>query len=216
MAHSLLWLAAALLPVAAALPVQASAQPALEIRFDHERVLIDGVAEEGRVLLHGLTRERVENSFMRLDTFEAELSDDDGDGSVEYDVGRELPWRSLWVAVELESGRVATASPNEPLRELSPGKARTPSDDRIAVDSIWFDLLVVRPSGGAWKRRIDEGGSGDDDGSPDGTARVRFDALPAASDATREAASQARTGDVIVIIDLRTLAHASYRYEGDA
>ncbi len=162
MAHPLLWLATVLLSTAAGV-----AQPPLEIRFESEALVVDDMAAGSRLLLHGLSRERIENSFTRLNTFEGELADSDGDGSVDYELGRQLPWRSLWIAVELESGRVVIASPHEPLRELVSARRRAPSEESVEVDAAWLDVLLVRPEGGAWKGRISDGGDGDDDGVPD-------------------------------------------------
>src|SRR4051812_12861939 len=110
-----------------ALPALAFAQPPSSppgpaITFDQSSVSVAGVSPKGQAVLFSVAREVAEVDVATVVRRSQVLPDDDGDGVVKLDLGRDVPFRSVWVAVDLATGQVAAAAPEGyPLRRVELG-----------------------------------------------------------------------------------------------
>jgi len=191
-----------------ALPAAALAQPAAgkdpKISFEERAVSVDGVSPKGEVVWLSVAREVAPDDVATLVRRSDVLTDDDGDGTVRWDLDRAVPLRSIWVAVDLATGAIATATPEGyPLRRVSwrgNGLENSPRADRVADARGYAEVLLVRPGEGAWRMTVGDGGADDDDGVADGRVAAALDRLRPLG---RSAAAPARFGprDVIVLID---------------
>ncbi|HYO79125.1 MAG TPA: hypothetical protein VE010_21860 [Thermoanaerobaculia bacterium] len=130
----------------------------------------------------------------------------DAIGSLAYKPARRMPYRTIFAAVDVETGRLALAGapdyelqvrpfPTENLKRESDGIS-----GMAGTEIPRAELLVVRPKGGAWRLVASEGGSGDDDKQYDGKLALDFST---AKSLVGEVAAPARlkSKDVVVLID---------------
>lgn len=132
--------------------------------------------------------------------------DDDGDGVVTVADGRAIPLRSVWVAVDIETGRSAIAAPADfPLQSAPFPVSLLDRDGEGAIGLFDLqqrnaELLLVRPKSGAWRLRAHEGGNGDGDEHANG--KLRLDAAAAISvSGDTPPPKRLKKGDVIALID---------------
>jgi hypothetical protein len=190
----------ALLVLVAAAPL--AAQPA--ISFEPTAVVASGISPGGQVAWFGVARES-EDHAARIVRRETVATDDDRDGAVRLDLGREVPLVSIWVAVDLATGQAALATPEGfPLRRIAlPGAGAVSGEsgpDRLELNRGYLELLVVRPGTGIWGATVGDGGEADDDGASDGRVTVALAHLRAGG--TSPAAPQSfGPGDLLVAID---------------
>lgn len=179
-----------------------AAQPA--ISFEPAAVVASGMTPGGQMAWFGVARESKDHAatIVRRETV---ATDDDRDGAVRLDLGREVPLVSIWVAVDLATGKVAVATPEGfPLRRIAlPGAGAVPGGtgpDRLELNRGYLELLVVRPGSGVWGATVGDGGEADDDGAQDGRVSVALAHLRAGG--TSPAAPQSLgPGDLLVAID---------------
>lgn len=180
---------------------------ALTIRLDQRAVVVGAVQPSGRVLLFGAAHERPD-FYVRLVPIREVLVDQDGDSTVTYDLRRPMPRFSVWLAVDLGTGAVATASGDaavpapsgiDATKGVGAGLAavQVPNGDSSIVS-------LVRPRVGAWTSRLEDGGIGDTDGAADGVMTVSFAQLQAEGNSP-SAPATVIAGDLLAVIDLRTL-----------
>ncbi len=127
-------------------------------------------------------------------------------GVIAYQPRLPFPYRTIFVAVDVETGRIAMAGP--PDYEVQVRPFPTERLDRktdgvsgmVDADISRAELLVVRPKGGAWRLSAAEGASGDVDKQHDGKLALDFStATPVI--AGIEAPSRLKNKDVVVLID---------------
>jgi hypothetical protein len=192
------------------LPALAFAQPPSgpsgpAITFDKSSVSVAGISPNGRMVLFGVAREIAEDDVATLVRRSQVLSDDDSDGVVKLDLGRDVPLRSVWVAVDLATGQVTAAAPEGyPLRRVNwrgVGIARgNPRADRVEDARRSAEVLLVRPGAGAWQLTVGDGGEGDDDGAADGKLAAALDRMtPVAG--TDPPPARFDPKDIVVLID---------------
>ena len=148
----------------------AAAQPT--ISMEPQAVVASGITPGGQVVWFSVAREIAERTAT-LVRREQIADDDDKDGSVRLELGRPVPFQSIWVAVDLTTGAAAVAVPEGyPLRQVDlPGRnlhAGGGKPDWVEDDRGYVDILLVRPGEGAWVATVGDGGAEDDDGAYDG------------------------------------------------
>jgi hypothetical protein len=194
-----------------------AAQPA--ISFEPAAVVASGISPGGQVAWFGVARES-EDHAAKIVRRETVAADDDRDGAVRLDLGREVPRASIWVAVDLATGKAAIATPEGfPLRRIGlPGPGAVPGGtgpDRLELNRGYLELLVVRPGIGVWGATVGDGGEMDDDGAYDGRVSVALAHLRA--DGTSPAAPQSLgPGDLLVAIDPNEMEVAVSQLPGTA
>ena len=133
-------------------------------------------------------------------------SDADGDGIVRVTPVRPIPLRSIFVAVDLESGRYLIAGPEDYPLAVVPFPSHLLQSDADGVlgladqEVVSAQVLVVRPKTGAWRLVASEGGDGDADQTSNGKLSLAsFDALPVGG--SGPAPKHLRKGDILAVID---------------
>jgi hypothetical protein len=182
-----------------------SSPPGPAITFDKSSVSVAGVSPKGQAVLFGVAREISEDDVATIVRRSQVLADDDGDGVVKLDLGRDVPLRSVWVAVDLATGQVAAAAPEGyPLRRVDwrgvgivRGNSRA---DRVEDARTFAEVLLVRPGAGAWQLTVGDGSERDDDGAADGKLAAALDRMtPVAG--TDPPPTRFDPKDVVVLID---------------
>lgn len=166
------------LPLATFAPALRAA-PAMTI--EPSAVLVSGLAPGGEVVYFSVARE-VTTYAANVVRREGRMKDDDLDGSVRIAVDPAVPWRSIWVAVDLATGLVIPATPEGyPLRDsgsrggfaLAPAGAFT----HLGAAGDLSHVLVVRPGTGAWVATLTDGAASDEDGGGNRTIVSALDVL---------------------------------------
>lgn len=177
----------------------------LRMVLESDAVVISGVTAKGKAALLGVTREIGEDEYPTARRHLEVLTDEDGDGVVRYPVEGGVPLRSLFAAVDLASGDFETVSPEAlglrrvPWRGRGPGRwggGKDSVEDRRRI----LELLVVRPSVGAWAARLKDGDGSDGDGVIDGRVEGLLESLTPLG-AGPEAPSEFQRGDVVLALD---------------
>jgi hypothetical protein len=192
------------LPALATSQQPAGSQPPA-ITFQKSSVTMAGVTARGQVVGFSVGREVAEDDVATVVRRSQVLTDDDGDGKVQWDLGRDVPLRSIWVAVDLATGQVAAAAPEGyPLRQVDwrgLGIVRgDPRSDRVEDARSFAEVLLVRPGVGAWRLTVGDGSDADDDGLPDGKLAAALDRMKPV-DGTAEPPSRFDPRDVLVLVD---------------
>ncbi len=127
-------------------------------------------------------------------------------GAATYMPKLAFPLRTIFVAVVVETGRIAIGGPADyevQLRPFPTDKLKRETEGVSGIsdaDVARADLLVVRPKGGAWRLSASEGDSGDTDRKRDGKLALDFStAVPIISGTA--APSRLKSKDVVVMID---------------
>lgn len=176
-----------------------------EIMFDPMAVIVADVTPHGQVALFSVARESGDFAPI-VARREAILSDDDGDGRVQFALPKGVAFRSVWVAVDLTSGEFAAATPASfPLRELKLASGKFKAGLKGKQDSFEFpthflEVFVARPGVGAWVGSSADGDDNDDDGPANGSVSTSLEHMkPVGSSPTPP--DEFRDGDVVVVID---------------
>jgi hypothetical protein len=127
-------------------------------------------------------------------------------GTLEYKPERPLPYRTILVAVDVESGRIAIGGPPDYEVQVRPFPTETLRRDSDGVSGVAdaeiprAEVLVVRPKTGAWQLTAAEGASGDKDQRHDGRLALDFESAKAITGNTA-APKRLKQKDVVVVID---------------
>jgi hypothetical protein len=166
----------------------ASAQPAsFGISFTATAIEVSGAPSGHDVLVFSIAREpgRYATNVVRRDKI---LSAAPGSKNVTWDIGGTIPPRSIWCAIDLQTGEFDVKSPwqgygesdakSEPQRMAeAPGFPRDGTDlTAIAHERADVFVLLVTPGRGVWILRSGDGGSKDED-SRSGKVLVLFSKL---------------------------------------
>ena len=183
-----------------------------EIAFEAEAVVARGITSKGQAVWFSVARE-ISRRSIDVVPLHAIAADDDGDGAVRLELGREVPLRSIWFAVDLATGETAVAVPEGfPLLEMDlPGKAIPAALDRLDLERRFAYLVLVRPGVGAWQLRIGDGGASDEDGEPDGTLRATPSRLAPVKEGGPPPPERFSPRDVLLVIDPERMESATVR-----
>lgn len=199
------WALACLFIATSALAQPAGGPKAPEITFQPRSVSLDGITAKGQVVWFSVAREVAEDDVATIVRRSDVKVDDDGDGKVQIDLTQDVPLRSIWVAVDLATGRYAVATPEGyPLRRADwrgRGLGRgNPRADRVEDVRTYADVLLVRPEKGAWLLTVGDGSALDDDGVADGKVAAALDRLKPVTGAA-EPPQRFEARDVVILID---------------
>jgi hypothetical protein len=197
--------AAFVLAAALLVPALVSAAPAFT--FEARAVSLAGVTPKARVAWFSVARE-IEESTARIVRRDAMATDDDGDGVVHYELDRDLPPHSIWVAVDLATGGAVVATPGDfPLRDVTQERAAS-GLGREPGGPAWtetgrnmLELLVVRPGVGAWGLLVADGGEADDSPAGDGRLVAGLTRMRAVGQGGPAAPDLFSLGDLVFAID---------------
>ena len=146
--------------------------PGLSVTTTGTEIQVVGASPGGQVVLVGVQREPIPGASS-IATWARAIADDDADGSVGLDLERPVAIKSAWAAIDMATGDVATAT----------GPGFVPKIVRLGADSLEVDpetgeirirfesevlqIVLIRPTVGAWATRAYDGGNGDADGAQD-------------------------------------------------
>jgi hypothetical protein len=142
----------------------------------------------------------------------------DGTGEATYSTSHAKDKTAVWVAVDVQSGAVATVSGDGttpvpfPLADSMQVRDTSGSIAKLQLPFIVGDLLIVRPGEGAWHATGMDGGPADDDHARNGRLSFSLDTLVSFKNKNNSKPPHAlKKGDVIVAIEARTLRYAVLR-----
>jgi hypothetical protein len=127
----------------------------------------------------------------------------DPSGTAVYEPELGVPTRSVWIAVDLITGRFAVGKP-----EGSPGTIRQVGPDdlqgssklrRRTLGSTSAEVLFIRPGKGAWALSLSDGGPADSDARADGEISINPTKLKGIRQSGPPPA-EVTSGDVVVVI----------------
>jgi hypothetical protein len=189
-----------------ALPYSVFGQQPPSITVTERVVSIANVTKGGSIVL--LSCSRTSEAGRLIVTNDSRLTaDTDGDGSITFTPPKGVEVRSVWVAVDLETGAFASAAPaNFPLvvRSLAVDSFRKDASGEIAElvhDLPRLFVVLVRPGKGAWKLRASDGGDGDRDRVADRKVTIGFEDMIAVGDSKEKGPKNLKADDVVIAID---------------
>ena len=145
----------------------------LNVQIDASAITVSGATPHGKVVIFSMSREPRQyfTASIRRDGI---VSDAAGTGEVTYDIHKAIPHASIWVAVDLDTGRTQIVTPNGfPLRVASFRADPIKHDNNGNVSHIRYgrpygEFLWVRPGVGAWALDAGNGSSFDAQGQFEG------------------------------------------------
>lgn len=183
---------------------------ALSVTFDRTSIHISGVSRRGQIAIDAALNEPAgpAKMYIRYTQLAQALTDDDGDGVVDFDLGRDISPRSVWAVVDVTTGEyVIAAPPGSPVRNatLSPTLSRKADPDvadEVIGRQLAASLLWIRPgaSGSAWHVRTADGGSSDADHANNGrtvSPTTNFEVIAGKDKPPKKL----KKDDLIVVID---------------
>ncbi|HEX6900064.1 MAG TPA: hypothetical protein VF789_10140 [Thermoanaerobaculia bacterium] len=159
----------------------AQGKPEPRIAFEDEAVVASGLTPGKTVAWFGV--ERIVDPDLAAELVQHSNAKTAGaDGVSRLELKHPVAQRSLWVAVDVETGDFVVASPDgyqirrrpRPSR-LAAGQGGRP--DEIEDGPSYLFGLMVRPGEGAWIFRGGDGAPLDADGETDGRVRFALDGL---------------------------------------
>ena len=179
----------------------------LTVGFGPSSVVISDVTPGAQVYAFGVAIEFM-GYYNAINGYEALLTVAPTSTTVEWDIGKSIPLRSVWFALDLASGSDA-ASP-------APGyfpAVRVPFSEtnfvrdaggrivdlRYPGDHAWF--VLVRRGHGVWRELPTDGGGLDDDGKQDGFVTMRISRLQPKVGTIEPAPDSLEFGDVVFVIN---------------
>jgi hypothetical protein len=203
-------LAVFVLAVFLALPIF-GADPAPSFSANGSTVTLAGIRKGATVAILSISLEARGDHSAPLRR-EHVIEDTDQDGAINWSDGPAIVSRSLWCAVDLETGEFVVGAPagfrvrQMPLVDLAliERDAQDGSKEKVHLDvnRTQVEVLVVRPGKGAWVSSIRDGGLTDGDGKVNKYARASFSALAILKNVhAQEELKQIRQGDTVIVVD---------------
>lgn len=187
----------------------ASASIAIEIHLGESTSIASGLQPTTQVAWVWVDRHL--EDYASIVTHGLEItSDTNADGQAELEVPAGISPLSVWVAIDLTTGAVATASPegfkSPPLAasDASLMLAPLPATTHLQAPAGIVRALVVRPGTGVWQTLAGDGTALDVDGEQDGVLTLELAQLEPLGDSPAPPESFA-VGDAVVLIDAETL-----------
>ena len=202
------WTAVALALVARA----AAAEP--DLVFEQTAVTVKGLTPAGQAVLFSISWVS-EKGVEQLVRRESLLPDSNEDGEVRKDLGQKIPRKSIWFAVDLESGGLAVRQPRSFLLAKAPFPVWSlpPSLDHFELRRDFVQLVLVRPRVGAWGGRVRDGFASDPDGERNGIVQVQLDRFWPLGDSPLTPKALA-PGDLLLLVDPLREQYMTFRLHG--
>lgn len=180
---------------------------AMTLTVDAGGVTVRDVTAGARVILFGVGREPLgDRSAIRRWT--EVVADEDRDGSIRFSAS--VTSKSIWVAVDLDSGeRVSATGPGYPRREVTAGFGvkRNNAGQLSKLENARgvAELLIVRPKRGAWRLSAMKNSLEDDARDNPGSMRLDVSSFHAVDGVASEDLRHLKRGDVLAMIDPRRM-----------
>lgn len=194
-------------------PSSLSAQPQPVFSWDSDPPRVEGMSPGGEGVFLGVARVPLGDS-QRVRRIGEEVRANAGETEVA------VPWpdsvvppRSVWAVVDAATGAFALSSPSAELVPHPPLEILRAGESRLSLGGRWVEVLVVRPGGGSWWGSLTDGSSADRDGAVNGSVGLEPSGVSPVGDAPALASWMA--GDVLIAIDLDTLAVSTFEVGGE-
>jgi hypothetical protein len=179
-----------------------TADPA--VTFQAQHVVVTGITPGARVMFYAVGLDP-KGYYSEVVRWSQTVTDTANTGTVALDLGRPVPWKSIWVVVDLSNNVfVVSSPPGFPARPApaSSGlrKTNTAGVDQIRRSRIFIDALYVTPIGSAWTASAQDGDTTDVDGASDAATAINMHQLQLV-DGTGTTPDQLEAGGVLVVID---------------
>jgi hypothetical protein len=181
----------------------AAAMPA--VSFQGRAITVSGVSLRARVYVFGVARE-LHGDYSSVIQRETVLSDDDGDGVVAWQLPIDVPHRSIWLAVDLQTNAAVAATPPGYAAariELSGEHLKKDGSQAIAQISApgaLIEVVVVRANAGIWRGTVAWRGAGDEGKDPK-KVTVSTTSLQPQQGTTDPAPKHLKKGDVVFFLE---------------
>ncbi|HXO21359.1 MAG TPA: hypothetical protein VOA87_15715 [Thermoanaerobaculia bacterium] len=192
--------------------------PVLGVTFQDQTAIAQGMTPGGSVVWFSVSNEVADyqSTIVRRQAVVAA----DATGQAIFQLDRSFVRQSIWVAVDLATGRYATASPFPSrflpaISVLPPGALRSRASslpDQLTDVADYTELLLVRPGSGAWGGTAGRGGVNDESSPEDSGLEVSLDRL-AALTASTPALSKAAVHDLLFVVHPLAMELAVTRVE---
>lgn len=195
----------ALVFVVTTLSAGAATTSALSLSVTLQTVTISNVPTGGSVVLFSCARIPGRRSIS-VQPLAKVLRDETREGAIHYTPATGIPLRSVWIAVDPESGQIATSAPAEfplivtPLGESSFKKDAEGELASMAVELPRLIVLLVSPKKGAWVLKAFDGEAADHDGHSNGRVELAFEDATTLYGSDR-APKHLKNDDIVVAID---------------
>jgi hypothetical protein len=191
----------------------AAAVPAPRLVFEAQAVVATGLSPGGQVAWFSIAREIADYAATVVPRMD--IAAVAGDGTARFALGRNVPFKSIWIAVDLASGAFASGSPaGFPLEQMGWRGAgllhNATRADQIDEARSFVVVFLARPhpaagssandGSGAWFAAVGQGSDKDDGSSTEGRVTVSLDRLQSVG---RSPAPPSHLGanDVVAVID---------------
>ena len=192
--------------VCLAAPLCATADPTrLSMTFSGTEVVVSGVTPKHQAVLVGLANEPM-GYYANLVTFHELLEDTDGDGIVHFDTKSRVAWKSIWGAVDLQTGDFMVAHPERSrgrqidFKGQGLGRDANGKFNKLEHAGQWLDVLLVKPTGDVFRTVVVDGGPLDEDGKSDNVIHASLSSMELAR-GQGEKPDEYRQNDVLFVID---------------
>ena len=177
------------------------------VTFSGSTVQVSGVTPGGTVVFYGVAMLQI-NYSSAIGRFKTALTDDDQDGSVTYDIGQTIPPTSLWVVVDVTSGRYAIAGPARTVfaeadLQTTPytRNAVTGAVDTFVAAYPTVEMVYILPGTGVWSLHSVAGGPVDHGSDSASTTVSIADAAPLVPQSTGQLTQFDAAGILITFDD---------------
>lgn len=187
------------------------------------RVVVTGIRAGGSVALCGAAHERA-YYMTRIVTHRTVVTDDDRDGRVEFRPPNAIPFRSIWIVTDIETGETVVATPSGyrafEMAKTLPGRGNAVdvAANAIEIGRDAADIVVVRPGKGAWGIALRQQGTDSPSERPpvSGRTRASLARLQPLAKAHGQPPAALQQGDVVVVIDPEQMEYAITKLERGA
>ena len=192
--------------------------PSFSAELSETGLRLEGVTPGGEVAIFGVWRER-HVYWSEVGRVDERVADDDGDGEIEWDLGKPVPQATVLFAVDITSGQWANQAPQSfGLRALSQERwAMSPDGSSLRADAKRLHLLWIRPGNDAWSGAALDGGLGDSSASSDGQVEVPIAEIPAiGGQDSLTSPEELQSGDILIAVDSASLRFLIHEVAGGA
>jgi hypothetical protein len=171
----------------------------VSLKADSNSVVVDSSKSADSMILYGVSVGN-HHYLTQVRTVATMLKAKRGGGPLAFDAPDGIPMRSVWAAVDPDSGDYTiSARPGYPIHRLELPAAAL-HDGLLSIDCSDLDVLLVRPGVGSWTITVHDGGYGDADRRGNGLLTVDFGRARAV-EGNAEPPQLLKDGDVVVAID---------------
>jgi hypothetical protein len=186
-----------------------TAAAAPSVALGRNDVQISGITPKGAVVVVSFGRGTSAAGGIAVRVFREYVKDDDGDGVITVLPGYAIPFRSVWVVVDFESGQYAIASPADFSAVTGELSLNAMKEDEVGgtafleMDRVRTALLLVRPGKDAWFHVGHLGREGDakKSGERDALTLAFADGVSLLPESKSKGPKHLQRGDVLIAID---------------